>query len=32
VSRYTLTDEEVLDAAAFAYAENFGSIVIQAAR
>ncbi|HPB04721.1 MAG TPA: [FeFe] hydrogenase H-cluster radical SAM maturase HydE [Prolixibacteraceae bacterium] len=30
VSRYTLTDKEVLDAAAFAHAEKFGSIVIQA--
>jgi len=29
VSRYNLTDEEVLKAACFAYRENYGSIVVQ---
>lgn len=29
VKRYTLTDEEVLDAARFAFKNNFGSIVLQ---
>jgi biotin synthase len=29
VDRYNLTDEEVLDAARFAYRENYGSIVVQ---
>ncbi len=30
VSRYTMTDEEVLDAAKFAYENHYGSMVIQA--
>ena len=29
VDRYNLTDEEVLDAARFAYRENYGSLVVQ---
>ena len=29
VDRYNLTDEEVLDAASFAYRENYGSLVVQ---